>query len=110
MQLERIPEHLRGRVFGLVNAGAWAGIPFGALLGGVAADTIGLAVAFGIVAVVYTTVTLTPLDRWRLAADGASTGDDAAITCTPAVSRADPGASAGRTEPVSRRRVVSSFR
>ncbi|KPG88936.1 MFS transporter [Frigoribacterium sp. RIT-PI-h] len=68
VQLERTPEHLRGRVFGLVTAGAWAGIPIGALLGGVAADTIGLAVAFGIVAVVYTTVTLAPLTggAWRL--------------------------------------------
>ncbi|WP_285063668.1 MFS transporter [Frigoribacterium sp. ME-P-080] len=68
VQLERTPEHLRGRVFGLVTAGAWAGIPAGALLGGVAADTIGLTVAFGIVAVVYTTVTLAPLTggRWRL--------------------------------------------
>jgi MFS family permease len=68
VQLERTPEHLRGRVFGLVTAGAWAGIPAGALLGGVAADTIGLAVAFGIVALVYTTVTLAPLTggNWRL--------------------------------------------
>jgi MFS family permease len=67
VQLERIPEHLRGRVFGLINAGAWAGVPFGALLGGVAADTIGLALAFGIIAVVYTLVTLTPLTGgvWR---------------------------------------------
>jgi hypothetical protein len=52
---------MRGRVFGLINAGAWAGVPFGALLGGVAADTIGLSLAFEIVAVVYTLVTLTPL-------------------------------------------------
>lgn len=68
VQLERTPERLRGRFFGLVTAGAWAGIPIGALLGGVAADTIGLAVAFGIVAVVYTTVTLAPLTggAWRL--------------------------------------------
>jgi MFS family permease len=68
VQLERTPAHLRGRVFGLVTAGAWAGIPAGALLGGVAADTIGLAVAFGIVALVYTTVTLAPLTggNWRL--------------------------------------------
>jgi MFS family permease len=67
VQLERIPEHLRGRVFGLINAGAWAGVPFGALLGGIAADTIGLALAFGIIAVVYTLVTLTPLRGgvWR---------------------------------------------
>jgi MFS family permease len=74
VELERIPEHMRGRVFGLTNAGAWAGVPFGALLGGVAADTIGLTVAFGIVAVVYTAVTLTPLTggSWRLMERGAT--------------------------------------
>jgi hypothetical protein len=59
---------MRGRVFGLVNAGAWAGVPFGALLGGIAADTIGLGLAFGFIAVVYTLVTLSPLTggAWRL--------------------------------------------
>ncbi|WP_104135889.1 MFS transporter [Cryobacterium sp. Y62] len=67
VELERVPEHMRGRVFGLINAGAWAGVPFGALLGGIAADTIGLTVAFGIVAIVYTLVTLSPLSggAWR---------------------------------------------
>ena len=67
VELERIPEHMRGRVFGLINAGAWAGVPFGALLGGIAGDTIGLSLSFGIVAVVYTVVTLTPLTGgvWR---------------------------------------------
>ena len=67
VQLERIPEHMRGRVFGLINAGAWAGVPFGALLGGIAADTVGLAVAFGAIAVIYSLVTLSPLTggSWR---------------------------------------------
>ncbi|WP_165069840.1 MFS transporter [Marisediminicola senii] len=67
VELERVPEHMRGRVFGMINAGAWAGVPFGALLGGIAADTIGLAVAFGIVAVLYVAATLTPLSGgvWR---------------------------------------------
>ncbi|QYF75114.1 MFS transporter [Cryobacterium sp. PAMC25264] len=67
VELERIPEHLRGRVFGLINAGAWAGVPFGALLGGIAGDTIGLPMAFGIVAVLYTMITLSPLTggTWR---------------------------------------------
>jgi predicted MFS family arabinose efflux permease len=67
VELERVPEHMRGRVFGLINAGAWAGVPFGALLGGIAADTIGLALAFGIIAVLYTLATLSPLTggSWR---------------------------------------------
>ncbi len=67
VELERVPEHMRGRVFGLINAGAWAGVPFGALLGGIAADTIGLAFAFGVIAIVYTLATLSPLTggSWR---------------------------------------------
>jgi MFS family permease len=67
VELERVPEYMRGRVFGLINAGAWAGVPFGALLGGIAADTIGLALAFGIIALVYTLATLSPLagGTWR---------------------------------------------
>jgi MFS family permease len=67
VQLERVPEHMRGRVFGMTNAGAWAGVPLGALAGGIAADTIGLPLAFAIVAVLYTLVTLAPLagGTWR---------------------------------------------
>jgi len=72
VELERVPEQMRGRVFGLLNAGAWAGVPFGALLGGVAADTIGLTAAFGIVAAIYVVTTLTPLagGSWRLMEKG----------------------------------------
>ncbi|PWC06233.1 MFS transporter [Mycetocola zhujimingii] len=68
VELERVPEHMRGRVFGLINAGAWAGVPFGALIGGIAADTIGLSMAFGIIALAYVIVTLSPLTggSWRL--------------------------------------------
>jgi MFS family permease len=68
VQLERVPLSMRGRVFGLLNAGTWAGVPLGALLGGIAADSLGLFVSFGIVAVVYTVVTALPLTggTWRL--------------------------------------------
>jgi MFS family permease len=67
VEFERVPAPMRGRVFGLLNAGAWAGVPVGALLGGIAVDTIGFGVAFGIMAVLYTLVTLTPLSggTWR---------------------------------------------
>ncbi|ANP72982.1 MFS transporter [Cryobacterium arcticum] len=77
VELERIPEQLRGRVFGLINAGAWAGVPFGALLGGIAGDTIGLPLAFGIVAVLYTMITLSPLTggTWRQMERGAAAVD-----------------------------------
>jgi predicted MFS family arabinose efflux permease len=68
VELERIPEHMRARVFGLLGAGAWAGIPVGGLLAGLAADGVGVETTFTVVAVVYTVVTLTPLlgGSWRL--------------------------------------------
>ncbi|TCK66181.1 MFS transporter [Curtobacterium sp. PhB136] len=68
VELERIPEHMRARVFGLLGAGSWAGIPLGGLLAGVAADGLGVSATFGIVAAVYTVVTLAPLlgGSWRL--------------------------------------------
>ncbi|WP_260855691.1 MFS transporter [Curtobacterium sp. 9128] len=68
VELERIPEHMRARVFGLLGAGSWAGIPLGGLLAGVAADGIGVSATFGVIACVYTVVTLAPLlgGSWRL--------------------------------------------
>ncbi|PZE69762.1 MFS transporter [Curtobacterium sp. MCBD17_021] len=68
VELERIPEHMRARVFGLLGAGAWAGIPIGGLLAGVAADGVGVMVTFAVVASCYTVVTLAPLTggSWRL--------------------------------------------
>jgi len=91
VQFERVPERMRGRVFGLINAGAWAGVPLGALLGGVAVDTVGFAAAFGTAAVVYTLVTVTPLTggTWRLM-ERAAPG--------PASSSGPPAPPRGRTE------------
>lgn len=68
VELERVPEAMRGRVLGMINAGAWAGVPFGALLGGWAVDAFGLSVAFGAIAVLYSAITLSPLlgGSWRL--------------------------------------------
>ncbi len=68
VMLERIPAGLRARVFGLVNAGCWAGMPIGALLGGLAVDHLGLTSTLLIVGAAYLLVTLTPLrgGPWRL--------------------------------------------
>ncbi|MFZ4842943.1 MFS transporter [Mycetocola saprophilus] len=68
VQLERIPVNLRGRVFGLITAGAWAGIPIGGLLGGISVSLMGLTVTFAVIAVLYTVTTLWPLlgGNWRL--------------------------------------------
>ncbi|MEE6260467.1 MFS transporter [Plantactinospora sonchi] len=64
---ERIPAPLRARVLGLTQAAAWAGIPLGGLLGGLAVTGLGLtgaAVAFG---AAYLAVTLLPfvMPVWR---------------------------------------------
>ena len=39
---ERVPPHMRGRVFGVGAAGSYAAIPLGALLGGVLVEAIGI--------------------------------------------------------------------
>lgn len=43
---EIVPTQLRGRVFGVVRAGAWAAIPLGVLLGGLVVAAIGVAATF----------------------------------------------------------------
>ena len=53
IEFERIPAHMRGRVFGAITAGAWIAMPLGMLLGGILTDRfgtfimmIGLAITF----------------------------------------------------------------
>ncbi len=41
IEFERIPSHMRGRVFGAVTAGAWIAMPLGMLLGGILTDKLG---------------------------------------------------------------------
>src|SRR6185437_9264346 len=67
VELERIPEHLRGRVMSLINSAAWALIPFGGLIGGVLSDRLGVGAALLICGVVYTAATTLPALRpeWR---------------------------------------------
>ncbi len=43
---EIVPYALRGRVLGVGRAGAWAAIPAGILLGGLAVETFGVAATF----------------------------------------------------------------
>ena len=68
VELERIPSRMRARVLGLITAGAWAGMPVGAALGGVAAEAWGLTTTFLVAALVYLVATLSPLrgGPWRL--------------------------------------------
>jgi MFS family permease len=56
VQSEIVPAHLRGRVFGAIRAGAWASIPLGILLGGVAIASLGVAVTVLVIGVCYAAV------------------------------------------------------
>ena len=42
VEYERVPPHMRGRVFGTITAGAWAAMPLGTLLGGVLTEQLGV--------------------------------------------------------------------
>jgi MFS family permease len=53
LQYELVPKDLRGRVFGATTAGAWAAIPAGVLLGGVAVQAVGVAPTFLGIGVCY---------------------------------------------------------
>src|SRR6185437_255550 len=67
VELERIPEHLRGRVMSLLNSVAWALIPFGGLVGGILSDQLGLTAALLICGAVYFVATTLPALRpeWK---------------------------------------------
>lgn len=66
-EYEAIPRHLQARVLGALGAMARAGIPLGALLGGLAVDAIGLTATLVGCGVIYLAVTMTPfvLPVWR---------------------------------------------
>jgi MFS family permease len=55
---ERVPAHMRGRVFGATIAGAYLAIPAGAVLGGLVVDQIGVAATLFAIGVCYVAVTL----------------------------------------------------
>ncbi len=56
---ERVPAAMRGRVFGMVTAGAYSAMPLGVLLAGVALDRIGLRATLLAVGVCYVATALT---------------------------------------------------
>ncbi|MDG4820714.1 MFS transporter [Asanoa sp. WMMD1127] len=65
---ERVPADLQARVFGFTGSLAWAGIPLGGLLGGLAVDTLGRTPGLVLSASIYLVVTLSPLlfrRTWR---------------------------------------------
>ncbi len=58
VEYERIPPHMRGRVFGVITAGAWAAMPLGVLLGGVFTEQIGVQSMLILLGVTYLITTL----------------------------------------------------
>jgi MFS family permease len=58
VEYERIPLHLRGRVFGVITAGAWATMPLGMLLGGVFTEQLGVQTMLILIGVTYLITTL----------------------------------------------------
>ncbi|TFV87925.1 MFS transporter [Blastococcus sp. CT_GayMR16] len=67
VKLERVPAGMRARVYGLIGAGAWAAMPVGSLLGGVAVEQVGLRTTLVAVGLAYVLLVLTPLlgGPWR---------------------------------------------
>ena len=59
VEYERIPEHMRGRVFGAIQAGAWMAMPLGVLAGGIIIEQVGLPATFLVTSVCYLATTLT---------------------------------------------------
>jgi len=64
---ERVPRDLQARVLGAVGASAWAGIPLGSLIGGLAVTRLGLQASLLSAAALYAIATLPPfiLPTWR---------------------------------------------
>ncbi len=58
VEFERIPENMRGRVFGTVTAGAWIAMPLGMLLGGVFTEKLGVNPMLIFLGITYLIVTL----------------------------------------------------
>ena len=59
VEFERVPEGMRGRVFGAIQAGAWVAMPLGVLAGGFLIEGIGLRETFIITGALYLATTLT---------------------------------------------------
>ncbi len=57
---ERIPVRVQGRVMSVLIAFSWAGIPLGGVLGGWAADELGLRTGALLAGIGYLAVTLAP--------------------------------------------------
>ena len=59
VKYERVPAHMRGRVFGVITSVAWAALPLGILLGGFFVEWVGLRAALILIGSAYLITTLT---------------------------------------------------
>lgn len=57
VEYERIPPHMRGRVFGTITATVWAAMPLGTLLGGVATEQFGVQTILILIGAIYVLTT-----------------------------------------------------
>lgn len=76
IELERVPPGMRARVYGVIGAGAWAGMPLGALAAGYATEHLGLRPTLYAVGVTYFLIVLTPLlgGPWKSMDDPSPSG------------------------------------
>ena len=104
---ERIPPHLQARVLGMIKASAYVGIPFGALVAGFAADTVGLDTTIAVAGVCYLVTTLTPFvfPAWR---DMRRPADAASDATSAAAADATPTAAVDATPTAADDAVVST--
>lgn len=87
VEYERVPRHLQARVLGTVGALAWAGIPFGGLLGGAGVEALGLTTTLLIAGGVYLAATVSPFifPAWK-EMDQPASGRER-VTARPAAER-----------------------
>ncbi|WP_436528482.1 MFS transporter [Actinoplanes sp. HUAS TT8] len=64
VQIEKIPEALRGRVLAIISTAAWIGIPAGGLVGAALVETVGLTATTAVCAAAYLAAVLYP--AWRV--------------------------------------------
>jgi MFS family permease len=79
LKLERVPPGMRARVYGVMGAGTWAGMPLGSLAAGLATEHIGLTATLTTAGATYLLLTLTPLlgGSWKhMSAPQSSPGSD----------------------------------
>jgi MFS family permease len=58
VEYERIPPHMRGRVFGTMTASVWAAMPLGTLLGGLVTEQFGVQLVLIMIGAIYVLTTL----------------------------------------------------